>query len=153
MTPAESVQTSISTEATLPFDRAYTDLAQALQDALATTAQHDSVNARFAEYLTLLQAAMSGQDVQAQCSQAYTAYIAALQDALSAEPQQQRARDAFDRYMDALRHAWTTIDARTLTPHVAASLAQQIMTSALTVAGIARTQAPPNGSSPGDLRT
>lgn len=153
MTPAESVHASISSEATLPFDRAYTDLAQALQDALTTTAQHDSVNARFTEYLTLLQAVMSGQDVQAQCAQAYTAYIAALQDALSAEPQQQRASEAFDRYMDALRHAWTTIDPRTLTPHVAASLAQQMMTSASTVAGIAPTQAPTNGSSQPDLST
>jgi hypothetical protein len=153
VTPAESGQASVASEATLPFDRAYTDLVQALEDALTTTAQYDWVTTRFTEYLTLLEAAMSGQDVQVPCAQAYTAYIEALQDALSAEPQQQRAREAFDRYMDALRDAWTAIDPRTLTPLVAASVAQQIMTSASTVAGIGRTQARTSGSFPPDLST
>ena len=147
MTPADSIPAPAPSEATLPFDRAYADLTQALQDALSTTAQRDSVNARFTEYLTLLQAAMSGQDLQAQCAQAYGIYIAALQEALAGAPQQQRAIEAFDRYLLALREAWTTMDPRTLTPRSVASIAQQIMAAASTVAGIAP---PPTGMS-GDV--
>ena len=150
MTPAESVQAP--SQATLSFDRAYADFGQALQDALSTTAQYDTVNARFTEYLTLLQAAMSGQDLQAQCAQAYGVYIAALQGALAGGPQHQRALEAFDRYAHALRDAWTTLDPRTLTPLAAASVAQQILAAASTVAGIAGTQAGASGDvSPPDL--
>lgn len=139
MTPTESqAAASIPGEATLPFDRAFADLAQALQNALATTTQHDAVMTRYSDYVALLQAAMAGQDVRLQCEQAYAIYIAALQEALAAAPQRQHAFDAFDRYISAIRDAWTSVDVRMLTAEAIAAIAQQMLAAASTVASLPR---------------
>jgi hypothetical protein len=119
------------------FEQAAAELMQALHAAISGGEYQQRLAEAYGEYVRVVQSALAGEDVQQRGAEAYAKYVAALQQALAPPPQRQRSMEAFRRYLRAVRQAWADSDPDTLDPTVVIALAQNTLTAAWTVGGIA----------------